>query len=142
MSGVPTIRECSGTFRGSPAHARISEMQILCVLPCQENENNLKWVANYRYLTLFSTITMDSHNPKILAPIPSQCTPYSQDCRSSEVFRTFPTHGTPEPRHRPLTHILHYCNNDFFICDVCFPRLTGGGFCVQSTRGHLTHRER
>ena len=34
---------------------------------------------------------MDSNNPKILAPIPSQCTPYSQDCLSPEVFRTFPT---------------------------------------------------
>ena len=34
---------------------------------------------------------MDSNNPKILAPIPSQCTPYSQYCLSPEVFRTFPT---------------------------------------------------
>ena len=33
---------------------------------------------------------MDSNNPKILAPIPSQCTPYSHYYRPSEVFPNIP----------------------------------------------------
>ena len=72
MSGVPTGQECSGTFRGSSAHAGISEMGTSGVRPCRENGNFLKWVANYRYIPIYSTVTMDSNNPKILAPTPSQ----------------------------------------------------------------------
>ena len=46
MSGVPPGRECSGTSRGSYAHAGISEMGTWEVWPCRENGNYLKWVAN------------------------------------------------------------------------------------------------
>ena len=46
MSGVPSGRECSGTSRGSSAHAGISEMGNSGVRPCRENGNYLKWVAN------------------------------------------------------------------------------------------------
>ena len=73
MLGVPPGRECSG----SSAHAGISEMGTSGVRPCRENGNYLNWVANYIYIPIYSTVTMDSINPKILAPIPSQCTPYS-----------------------------------------------------------------
>ena len=37
---------CSGTFRGSSAHAGISEMEHLAIRPCQENENILKMEEN------------------------------------------------------------------------------------------------
>ena len=90
MSGVPTGRECSGTSRGSSAHAGISEMEHSAVRPCRENENILKMEVNYRYIPIYSTITMDSNNPKTLAPTPSQCTPYSQYFQSSEVFPNIP----------------------------------------------------
>ena len=46
MSGVPSGRECSGTFWGSSVHAGISEMGTSEVRPCRENGNYLKWVAN------------------------------------------------------------------------------------------------
>ena len=46
MFGVPLVRECSGTSRGSSAHAGISEMGTSGVQPCRENGNNLKWVVN------------------------------------------------------------------------------------------------
>ena len=46
MSGVPSGQECSGTSRGSSAHAGISQMETSEVLPCRENVNYLKWVAN------------------------------------------------------------------------------------------------
>ena len=46
MSGVPTGRECSGTFWGSSAHADISEMEHSDVRPCPENENILKKEVN------------------------------------------------------------------------------------------------
>ena len=61
-----------GKLLGASAHVRISEMEHSGVQPRRENENNLKWEANYRYLPIYSTITMDSNNPKILARIPSQ----------------------------------------------------------------------
>ena len=61
-------------------HAYISEMESSGVQPCRKNENNLKWAAKYRYLPLFSTITMDSNNPKIPAPTLSQCRQDSRDC--------------------------------------------------------------
>ena len=46
MSGVPSGWECSGTSRGSSAHAGISEMGTSDVRPCRENGNYLKLVAN------------------------------------------------------------------------------------------------
>ena len=46
MSGVSIIQECSGTSRGSSAHAGISEIGTSGVWPCQENGNYFKWVAN------------------------------------------------------------------------------------------------
>ena len=46
MFGVPLVRECSGTFRGSSAHAGISEMEHSAVRPCRENENILKMEVN------------------------------------------------------------------------------------------------
>ena len=46
---------------------------------------------------------MDSNNNKIPAPIPSQCTPYSQDCLSPEEFRTSPTgRNSRNPTHTML----------------------------------------
>ena len=88
---VPPGRECSGTSRGSSAHAGSSEMGTSEVRPCRENGNYLKWVANYRYLPLYSTITMDSNNPKILAPIPSQYSLTAITADPPKFFRTFPT---------------------------------------------------
>ena len=46
MFGVPLVRECSGTSRGSSAHAGISEMEHSAIRPCRENGNNLKLGAN------------------------------------------------------------------------------------------------
>ena len=46
MFGVPAGRECSGTSRGSSAHAGISEMGTSGVRPCRENGNYLKLGAN------------------------------------------------------------------------------------------------
>ena len=46
MSGVPSGRECSGTSRGSSAHAGTSEMWTSGVRPFRENGNYLKWLAN------------------------------------------------------------------------------------------------
>ena len=41
-----------------------------CLVNCASSI--LELGANYRYLQIYSTIPMDSNNPKILAPIPSQ----------------------------------------------------------------------
>ena len=46
MSGVPTVRECSGNFRGSASHMCMPEMDHSAVQPRRENGNYLKWVAN------------------------------------------------------------------------------------------------
>ena len=46
MFGDPTIRACSGNFRGVSAHAFISEMESLGVWLCRENKNILKLVVN------------------------------------------------------------------------------------------------
>ena len=43
---------------------------------------------------------MDSNNPKTLAPIPSQCTPYSYYCRPSEVFPNIPDRPELQKRDR------------------------------------------
>ena len=72
MSGVPIVRACLEVFRGSTAHVCISEMDSSGIQPCRENGNNLKLVVNYRYIPIYSIITMDSNNPKILAPTPNQ----------------------------------------------------------------------
>ena len=101
MSGVPTVRVCSGNFRGSAAHAFISKMEHSAIRPCWENENNLKWGANYRYLPIFSTI------PSLWIPTTLRYSPLFQV--SGGVLAEipyppkFPEHsrpgGSPQPRH-------------------------------------------
>ena len=72
MFGVPLVRECTGNFWVASAHAYIFEMDSLGIRACRENKNNLEFVLSYRYLPLYSTITMGYNNPRILATIPSQ----------------------------------------------------------------------
>ena len=91
MSGVPIVWVCLGNFWGASAHAFIPKMKNSTIRPCWENGNDLKWVTNYRYFPLFSTITMNSNNAKILAPIPSQCTHLAPRLLILQSFRTFPT---------------------------------------------------
>ena len=109
-----------GRLFGTSAHARTADMECSGVRPCRENGNYLKWVANKRYLPIYSTVTMNSNNPKILAPTPSQCTPYSQYFQSSEVFPNIPdpryaktaTADTLSRVKAPITGIL----SEFCLC--------------------------
>ena len=101
MSGVPSGRECSGTSRGSSAHAGISEMGNSGVRPCRENGNYLKWVANYRYIPIYSTVTIVwipttlRYSP--LLPVSEGLTAKIADApKFSEHSRPG---GTPETRH-------------------------------------------
>ena len=72
MFRVLLVWKCSGNFRAASAHAFIFEIDSLGVQACQKNKNNLKFVVSYSYLPVYSTITMDSINHRILAPITSQ----------------------------------------------------------------------
>ena len=51
---------------------------------------------------------MDSNNPKTLAPIPSQCTPYSYYCRPSEVFPNIPDRPELQKRDSVILETFSY----------------------------------
>ena len=57
---------------------------------------------------------MDSNNPKTLAPIPSQCTPYSYYCRPSEVSPNIP--DRPELQKRDTRKFANICE---FVSEIC-----------------------
>ena len=98
--GVLIIRACSGNFRGASAHVFIPEIESSAFRPCWENGNNLKWVAGYRYLRLFSTISRIP-TTLIYSPLFPVCIRIRAKIADPLMFPENSQPGrSPQPRHQ------------------------------------------